>query len=102
MFPGNRAGRAPAHYASLKMEKADKFVVVNSRILDFEKYRKDFALLGRIMAGDIKEYLRTVGFTAIKSRGVRSNFRNKMRFHNASLDFEITLTMKKKGKFEFV
>ncbi|MAG16390.1 hypothetical protein CMO88_05010 [Candidatus Woesearchaeota archaeon] len=79
----------------------ERFIVVNNRILDFDKYKNDFLLMRKIIALDLKEYFLKLGFkaTIIKNK---KTFKKKIRFYNGELDFKVTVLINKKGKITFV
>ncbi|OGW73419.1 MAG: hypothetical protein A3J72_03495 [Nitrospirae bacterium RIFCSPHIGHO2_02_FULL_40_19] len=78
----------------------DKFISINGRILDFEVYKSDFALLQKIILVDQREYFSRLGFAFIKS--TKDNFSREIKFYNASLDCEITVLISKRSGLEFV
>lgn len=79
----------------------EKFVVVNGRILDFNKYENDFSLMQKIISLDMKEYFIKLGFK--QSAGKNNELlRQKIRFYNPELDFEITIAANKKQKLQFI
>ncbi len=79
----------------------EKFVVVNGRILDFEKYRNDFSLMQKIISLDMREYLMKFGFKQISAKNKRL-LQRRMGFYNKELDFEITMKANKKRKLQFI
>ena len=80
----------------------ERFVVVNNRILDFDKYKNDFLLLQRIIAADLMEYFLKLGFKTTAAKTNKGCFRRQIAFYNEEMDFTITLAISKKGKPVFV
>ncbi len=83
------------------LSKMEKFVAVNGRILDFDKYRSDFFLMQKIITLDMKEYFIKLGFKQRKA-AEKKRFRTKINFCNDELDFEITLAINKKQRLQFI
>ena len=79
----------------------ERFVVVNGRILDFAKYENDFSLMRKIILLDMKDYFKKLGFKQAPAQN-KSRIKQKIKFYNPELDFEITMTTNKKNKACFV
>lgn len=95
----------PLAYGAAKKRRLynqmEKFIVVNGRILDFEKYKADFSLMQKIISLDMREYFIKLGFRQ-RNAAAKKSFRNKLDFYNRGLDFEITVKTNKKQKPQFV
>ena len=78
----------------------ERFIVINGRILDFSIYRNDFSLMRRIILLDQKEYFRRLGFERILCE--KKPFYGLVAFYNPALDMEISITLSKKSKLQFV
>lgn len=79
----------------------EKFIVVNGRILDFDKYKSDFSLMQKIIFLDMREYFIKLGFKQSAGKN-KELLLQKTRFYNAELDFEITISTNKKQKPQFI
>ncbi len=95
----------PWHAAPQKKRRLynqmEKFIVINGRILDFEKYKADFSLMQKIISLDLREYFIKLGFRQ-RNAAAKKSFRNKLDFYNKELDFEITVKTNKQQKPQFV
>jgi len=79
----------------------ENFVVINGRILDFDKYKKDFSLLQKIIVIDLKEYFLKLGFSSSVAKN-KKLVRQKLNFYNEELDMEIVFVVNKKEKPDFI
>ena len=79
----------------------EEFIVVNKRILDFKKYKKDFSRFKNIVSVDEKEYFRCLGFTTITMKN-KNRFGKNILFYNEELDMEIEVVVRKKHPKSFV
>ena len=78
----------------------EQYIVINNRILDFDKYKNDFLLLQNIIVTDLKEYFLKPGFKAIKTNS--KTLRQQINFYNEDLDLKLVVMMDKKGKITFI
>ncbi len=78
-----------------------RFVVVNGRILDFDKYKTHFSLMQKIISLDMREYFIKLGFKQSAGKN-KTLLQQKTKFYNPELDFEITISASKKQKLQFI
>ena len=79
---------------------AEKFILVNGRIMDFRVYKDGFSSLQRMIALDLWDYFRGAGFNHARRRC--GAFSGTLKFYNEELDMEIVCIIKKKSRNEFV
>ena len=79
----------------------EKFILVNKKILDHGNYSRGYQTLKKLIFLDVKEYFTKLGFDKISSRNGK-RYSASLRFYNAELDMEITLSINKKNRMRFV
>jgi hypothetical protein len=84
-------------YGKTKM----KFILVNHRILDFGKFRKDFDLVSSELKSDFSELADKYGFRLEKSK-LKREFHCRAVYFNKNSDAEIVLVLRKKSPPDFV
>jgi hypothetical protein len=76
------------------------FVTVNGRILDLDDYRRDFAILKKLVGMDAASFLNTLGFIRKESRN--SKWSSCFHFSNTDVDMDIVITVRKWHKLVYV
>jgi hypothetical protein len=76
------------------------FVQVNGRILDLDDYKRDFAILKKLVGMDAASFLNTLGFTRKRVR--HAKWSSRISFKNDDLDMEITLSVRKTHRLAYV
>lgn len=77
-----------------------KFIKIDDRISDYDKYLREVEWMKKLFAIDLKEYFGNFGFKIIKKAKGTKNF--KLVFHNKELDLLLEIKMKKKSEEEFI
>ena len=95
------AGKFPALLFSMRADKMKNFILVDKRILDFREYRRNYLVLKKLISIDVREYFTKLGFGLASSEN-RKRYQASFTFYNAESDMEVSVTIRKKNRIEFV